>query len=326
MTSQNAANGQSAMRPVLPIDQEIARLKEERNAIILAHNYTRGEVQDIADFLGDSLGLSRTAASTKADVIVFCGVHFMAETASILSPEKRVLMPDANSGCAMANMVTPRELAEMKAQYPEAVVVTYVNSSAAIKAMSDVCCTSANALEIVSRIPGDRQVLFVPDRNLGHYTGKMLNRDIILWDGFCPTHQRILLEHVMEVKKAHPEALFVAHPECRPQVLEIADFVASTTGMLDYCAKSPAREFIIGTEIGLLYRLEKDYPEKRFYPASLIADCSNMKLPTLAKIKWCLEELSGEVRVPAELAELARKPIERMLDADKLARFLETGD
>lgn len=322
MSSQNELTGRPAPRAVQPVEEEIARLKNERNAVILAHNYTRGEVQDIADFLGDSLGLSRTAASTKADVIVFCGVHFMAETAAILSPEKRVLIPDVNAGCPMANMVTPRELQEMKARYPEAVVVTYVNSSATIKAMSDVCCTSANAIEIVRRIPGDRQVLFVPDRNLGHYTSRMLNREIILWDGYCPTHQRILPEHVAAIKAQHPEAKFVAHPECRPQVLEMADSVDSTTGMLEYCAKSPAREFIIGTEIGLLYRLEKDNPDKRFYPASPIADCPNMKLSTLAKIKWCLEEMSGEVRVPAEIAARARKPIERMLVPDLLARFL----
>ena len=305
------------------VAEDIAQLKRMRNAIVLAHNYTLGEVQDIADFSGDSLGLSRRAASTDADIIVFCGVHFMAETAAILSPHKKVLMPDSNAGCPMANMVTPRELAEMKAQHPDAIVVTYVNSSAAIKAMSDICCTSSNALDIVRRIPEDREILFVPDRILGHYTGKMLNRDIILWKGFCPTHERILPEHVAAVQQEHPEALFVAHPECRPQVLDMADAVASTTGMLDFCAQNPAREFIIGTEIGLLHRLRADNPDKIFYPASTIADCPNMKLATLTKLKWCLEELSGEIVVDAAIAEQARKPIERMLDDVLLDRFLK---
>lgn len=317
------ASHETTTPAAMTVEDRIAQLKKERNAVILAHNYTRGEVQDIADFTGDSLGLSQTAASTDADIIVFCGVHFMAETAAILSPQKRVLMPDGNAGCPMANMVTPRELGEMKAEHPDAIVVTYVNSSAAIKAMSDVCCTSANALDIVRRIPEDRKILFVPDRNLGHYTARTLGRDIILWNGFCPTHERILPEHVLAIKAEHPEALFVAHPECRPQVLDLADAVASTTGMLKYCTESAAREFIVGTELGLLYRLEKDHPDKSFYPASPIGDCPNMKLATLAKIRWCLEDLSGEVRVAEDIAEQARKPIERMLDGALLEAFLK---
>lgn len=307
----------------MTVEDRIAHLKQERNAVILAHNYTHGDVQDIADFTGDSLGLSQKAASTDADIIVFCGVHFMAETAAILSPQKRVFMPDGNAGCPMANMVTPRELAEMKAEHPDAIVVTYVNSSAAIKAMSDVCCTSANALDIVRCIPEDRKVLFVPDRNLGHYVARTLNRNIILWNGFCPTHERMLPEQVLAIKAEHPDALFVAHPECRPQVLDLADAVASTTGMLAYCAKSDAREFIIGTELGLLHRLKKDNPGKSFYLASPIADCPNMKLATLAKIRWCLEDLSGEVRVAEDIAKQARKPIERMLDVTLLEAFLK---
>ena len=307
----------------MTVEEHISRLKREKNAIILAHNYARGEVQDIADFTGDSLGLSQKAASTNADIIVFCGVHFMAETAAILSPQKRVLMPDGNAGCPMANMVTPRELAEMKAEHPDAIVITYVNSSAAIKAMSDVCCTSANALDIVRRIPQDRKILFIPDRNLGHYTARTLGRDIVLWNGFCPTHERILPEHVRAIKAEHPDALFVAHPECRPQVLDLADAIASTTGMLSYCATSDAREFIVGTELGLLHRLHKDNPGKSFYLASPIADCPNMKLSTLAKIRWCLEDLSGEVRVAEDIAEKARKPIERMLDGALLEAFLK---
>lgn len=326
MTSPNspAAPVASPSRPLgMPIEESIAQLKKDRNAVILAHNYALGEIQDIADYVGDSLGLSRTAAATEAEIIIFCGVHFMAETAAILCPDKRVYMPDPNAGCPMANMATARELAEMKAAHPDALVVTYVNSSAEIKAMSDICCTSANAVEVVRAIPPERQVLFVPDRNLGSYVARRLGRKLLLWNGFCPTHQRILAEHVSAVKKQHPEALFVAHPECQTDVLELADEIASTTGILDYCAQSNAREFIIGTEIGLLHRLRKTHPDKSFYPASTIADCPNMKLSTLTKLRWCLEDLSGEVTVPEEIANKARLPIERMVDPASLRDFLD---
>lgn len=302
-----------------PARARIEALKQERNAIILAHNYTRPEVQQAADFVGDSLGLARAAAKTDAAVIVFCGVWFMGETAAILCPGKQVLMPDPNAGCPMANMASPRELEAMKAQHPDAVVVAYVNSSAAVKALSDVCCTSANAVDIVAAIDREQPVLFVPDRNLGHYVSRRLEREILLWPGYCPTHQRILPEHVLAAKRAHPEALFVAHPECRPAVLELADGVASTTGILRYCAEHDAPSFIIGTENELLYRLEQEHPGKAFYPASPVADCPNMKLPTLDKIIWCLEDLSGRVCVDREVAERARRPIERMLAAGQAA-------
>ncbi|MBN1257482.1 MAG: quinolinate synthase NadA [Planctomycetes bacterium] len=296
------------------LTDRINQLKTERKAVILAHNYTRGEVQDIADYVGDSLGLSQTAASTDAEVIVFCGVHFMAETAAILSPDKRVIMPDHHAGCPMADMVTPRELAELKKQHPEAIVVTYVNSTVEIKAMTDLCCTSANAVEVVRAIPDNQEVIFVPDRNLGSYVATQLGRKLILWNGFCPTHERIFPEHVELEKEKHPEALFVAHPECRPAVLEMADHIASTTGILRYCHENPATEFIIGTEIGLLHRLRIENPGKKFYPASPVSDCPNMKLITLEKIAWCLEDLSGEIKVPEETARAARRPIERMLE------------
>ncbi|MFC1461345.1 quinolinate synthase NadA [Verrucomicrobiota bacterium] len=298
-------------------DNLVPRIRElckTRNAVILVHNYQRGDVQDIGDFVGDSLGLSRTAATTDAQVIVFCGVHFMAETAAIMCPDKKVLIPDEHAGCPMADMITPRELTNFKAEHPDAAVVTYVNSSAAVKAMSDVCCTSANADSVVAGYPEGREILFVPDRNLGSYVMRKLDRDLVLWDGYCPTHQRILPEHVEAVRQAHPQAKLVVHPECTPAVIEMADGVASTTGILSFCRESKAKEFIIGTEIGILHRLRKENPLKRFYPVSPMADCPNMKLTTLEKILWCLEDMAPEVAVPTEIAEKARAPITRMLE------------
>jgi quinolinate synthase len=296
------------------LEERLEELKRQRNAVILVHNYQRGEVQDVADFTGDSLGLSQQAAKTDADVILFCGVHFMAETAAILCPGKTVLMPDPNAGCPMANMVTERELAEMKARHPDAVVVTYVNSTAAIKAMSDVCCTSANAVKVVDSIPADRQVLFVPDQSLGDYVAKQLGRDILLWPGYCPTHHRILARDVEGRKAEHPDALFVCHPECTADVIALADHVASTSGMVRFCHENPARKFIIGTEVGLLHRLSKENPDKTFLQVSPLADCPNMKLNTIEKMVWSLEDMVYEVAVPPETADKARGAIERMLE------------
>ncbi len=297
------------------IVDKINKLKAERNAVILVHNYQRPEVQDIGDYVGDSLGLSRQAAATDADVIVFCGVHFMAETAASLCPGKTVLIPDEHAGCPMANMVTPRELQAFKDQYPGAIVVTYVNSTAATKALSDICVTSANAVEVVGKIPADQTVLFVPDRNLGSYVASQLKRDnIVLWQGYCPTHERIMPEHIVAARLAHPGAPVVIHPECRPDVVAMADHVGSTTGILNFCRDSSAREFIIATESGMLYRLEKENPGKAFHPASPILDCPNMKLATLEKVLWCLEDMAPVVTVPEEIAEKARRPIDRMLE------------
>ncbi|MFW5802760.1 MAG: quinolinate synthase NadA [Verrucomicrobiota bacterium] len=299
--------------PTSLIDR-INRLRRERNAVILAHNYTIGEVQDCADFVGDSLGLSRQAAETDADVIVFCGVHFMAETAAILSPSKRVIMPDAHAGCPMADMVTPSALREMQAKHPGCVTVTYVNSSAAVKALSDVCCTSANAVKVVSQVPEDRTVLFVPDQNLGSYVASRLDRELVLWPGFCPTHHRILPETVEEARAAHPGARLVVHPECRPSVVALADAVDSTTGILRYCRESDAKEFLVGTEIGILHRLEKENPGKAFHALAPTMTCPNMKRNNLERILWCLQDLAPQVEVPPETAESARRPIERMLE------------
>ncbi len=292
----------------------LAELKKQRNAVILAHSYQTADVQDAADYVGDSLGLSRIAAGTDADVILFCGVHFMAETAAILSPRKTVIVPDGNAGCPMANMVTPRQLKEWRDNNPDAVVVTYVNSSAAVKALSDICCTSANAVEVVRTIPRDRKALFVPDRNLGHWVMTKLDRPLELWNGFCPTHERMLPEMADEARKKYPGALLLAHPECRPSLIERADFVASTTGIVEYAKKSDAREFIIASEIGILHPLRLACPDKTFHPLTVIADCPNMKLNSLEKMVWALEDMSPVVAVPPDIARKALRPIERMLE------------
>ena len=302
------------MTGTTPIIDRIRQLCADRNAVMLVHNYQAGEIQDIGDYVGDSLGLSRQAARTDAEVILFCGVHFMAETAKIISPDKTVLVPDLNAGCPMANMVTARELLRMKEKHPGAVVVTYVNSSAAVKAESDVCCTSANAVEIVRSIPADTEVLFVPDRNLGRYVAGQLGRDLILWDGYCPTHQRMLPEHVLARKNEHPHAVVVAHPECLPETLALADHVASTTGILKFCAESPAHEFIIATESGMIHRLRKENPSKEFFQISPFADCPNMKLTTLEKVLWSLEDMQFEVTVPEDIRKRAAGAIDRMLE------------
>ncbi len=293
---------------------KIMDLKAKRNAVILAHNYQRPEVQDIADFTGDSLGLSQNAARTKADVIVFCGVNFMAETAKLICPDKKVLVPDENAGCPMANMVTVRELREMKAKHPDAVVVCYVNSTAAVKAESDICCTSSNAVQVVASIPSERKVLFLPDKSLGAWAASQLKRDLILWDGYCPSHHRILSEDITKQKRLNPAAKVVVHPECTADVIALADKVASTTGIAKYCRESDGAAFIIGTEIGLLHRLRRESPNKTFVAASPLADCPNMKLNSLEKILWSLEDVVYEVTVPESVATKARRTIERMLD------------
>ena len=296
------------------IIDKIKELKTTRNAVILAHNYQRGDVQDIADFTGDSLGLSQQASKTKADIIVFCGVHFMAETASILCPNKMILLPDEHAGCPMANMITLKELKLKKQERPNAKVVCYVNSTAAIKAESDICCTSSNAMKIVSSVPRNQEILFIPDKSLGGYVASQLNRPLILWEGYCPTHHRILAEHIIKLKAEHPHARVVVHPECTPDVIALADHVASTTGIAKYCRESDANEFIIGTEVGILHRLMKENPQKRFYTITRLADCSNMKLISLEKVLWSLEDLVYQIKVPDDIAAKARIAIQRMLD------------
>lgn len=292
---------------------KIKSLLKEKNAVLLAHNYQPPEIQEVADLCGDSLELSIRAADTDAEVIVFCGVHFMAETASILSPEKTVLLPRINAGCPMADMVTPAALSARKAELGEMPVVTYVNSSAAVKALSTICCTSANAVEVVNSL-GAAEALMTPDRNLAQNTAAHTDTKIHLWEGCCPFHDALTPEQVKTVQAAHPDAPFMAHPECRPDVVALADAVVSTSGMLRFAAESSADTFIVGTEVGLLHPLSKAAPGKRFIPASDAMLCPDMKRIALSDIVTCLETLSGEVKVPEEVRVPALKAVQGMLD------------
>jgi quinolinate synthase len=293
--------------------EKIKKLKEDRDAIILAHNYQLPEIQDIADFVGDSLELSRIAKNAKEKIIVFCGVHFMAETASILAPEKKVLLPDINSGCPLANMISPDDVKRLKREFPNAKVVAYINTSAEVKAESDYCCTSANAISVVEKVPSD-EIIFIPDRNLGYYVSKHTNKKIYIWNGFCPTHQRILPQDIEKLKSKYPNAKVVVHPECRREVLDLADKIASTSGIIKFVKEDEGNEYIIGTEMGILHRLRKEVPEKIFYPASYLSVCPNMKKNTLEKVLWALEELNPEVKVPEPIRTRALKAIENMLN------------
>jgi quinolinate synthase len=295
------------------LTQRILELKKARNAIILSHNYQLAEVQDIADFVGDSLELSRQAAKTSAGVIVFCGVHFMAETASIISPDKTVLLPDLQAGCPMADMITAEALRETKKQNPGIVVVCYINSSAAVKAESDICCTSANAVRIVEQIPQEKEILFVPDQYLGNFVAEQTGRKMILWPGYCPTHARIMPQDILRLKAEYPGAKVLVHPECRTEVTALADAVLSTGGMIRFARESGAQEIIVGTEIGILHRLRKENPGKRFIPVSEQAVCPRMKLITLETILWSLENMENEVKVPESIRQLAKKAVDRML-------------
>jgi quinolinate synthase len=292
---------------------KIKELKKKRQAIILVHNYQLPEVQDIADFRGDSLELSRIAAKTEAEVIVFCGVYFMAETASILSPDKLVIMPDVSAGCPMANMMNAGDLRKLKQEHPGAVAVGYVNTSAAVKAELDYCCTSANAVAVVNALRQEKEIIFVPDKYLADYVSKKSGRKLISWHGFCPTHVKILPEDLKREKKFHPRAKVMVHPECLPAVVALADVVLSTSQMAKYAKEETTKEFIIGTESGLIYRLKQDNPDKEFYLASERAVCPNMKRTTQEKVLWALEELKDEVSVSQEIRKRARLAIERML-------------
>ncbi len=295
------------------IKDEIRRLARERNALLLAHNYQRDEVQEIAEITGDSLGLSMDAARTERDVIVFCGVHFMAESAAILAPGKTVILPRLDAGCPMADMVTAEGLRAMKERHPRATVVTYVNSTAAVKAETDICCTSANAVRVVRSLPAE-EIIFVPDRNLGRYVASQVpEKTFHFWDGYCPTHERLGVDAILRAKGEHPEALFMAHPECPPEILALADHVCSTSGMYEYARRSPARTFIVGTEAGILFRLRRENPGKEFILPSSALICPNMKLTSLEDILRSLQTLGPEVTVPAEVAGRARVALDRML-------------
>jgi len=294
------------------LTRRIRELARERNAILLAHNYQVGEVQDAADFVGDSLELSRKAASTEADVIVFCGVHFMAETAAILAPRKTVLLPDPHAGCPMADMVTGAEIRAWKAKYPGRPVVCYVNTPAEVKAECDLCCTSANALRVVESLP-DREVLFAPDRNLAAYVARHTTKTIVAWDGFCYVHNAILPRDVRAARERHPGAEVWAHPECRPEVLDLADRVLSTGQMVKEAPGAGVREIILATEPGIIHRLERDNPGKAFFPAHATLHCVNMKKITLPKVLHALEDMVYRIEVPPDIADRARGAIEKMV-------------
>jgi len=293
--------------------EKIRRLLKTRKAILLAHNYQPPEIQDIADLCGDSLELSIRAAQTDAKIIVFCGVHFMAETASILSPDKTVLLPSKDAGCPMADMVTPEALKARLDKFPPMPVVTYVNSTAAVKALSTICCTSANAIEVVNSLDAE-EVLMVPDRNLAKYTASHTRKKVHIWDGYCPVHDFLTREDVKKAKQTYPDAVFMAHPECRPEVLKLADNVLSTSGMIRYARKSKSSAFIVGTEVGLLYSLKKAIPNKNFYPVSKRMECPDMKKITLNDIIRSLEFMGGEVQVPENIRQPAFRAVQMMID------------
>lgn len=296
----------------LSLAERILKLKQERNAVILVHNYQLGEVQDIADSIGDSLGLSQNAAKTEAEVIVFCGVHFMAETAAILCPEMTVLLPDLHAGCPMADMITAEQLQQKKKELPNASVVCYVNSTAEVKAESDICCTSANAVKVVESLDND-EILFVPDQYLGHYVSTKTNKKLHLWPGYCPTHARIQPQDIIKLKQENPQAKVVVHPECRPEVITLADEVTSTGGMVRYARREDVREMIVGTEMGIIYRLRKENPGKKFLPISEQAVCPDMKLITLEKVLWSLEDMAPKVTVPEAIRLKAKAAVDKML-------------
>lgn len=293
--------------------EKIKNLLKKRKAIMLSHNYQPPEIQDVADLCGDSLELSIKAAQTDAEVIVFCGVHFMAETASILSPDKTVLLPREDAGCLMADMIEPEGLQVMLDKLPPMPVVTYVNSTAAVKALSTICCTSANVVDVVNSLDAD-EILMTPDRNLALYAASLTKKKIHTWEGFCPTHDRLKPEDVNHVRRTYPDAVFMAHPECRPEVLELADVIRSTSGMIRYAKESKTSAFIVGTEIGLLYPLKKANPDKLFYPASSKMLCKNMKKISLEDVARSLELMEGEVKVPENVRQPAFKAVQKMID------------
>ncbi len=295
------------------LKKKIRGLLKENNAILLAHNYQRPEVQDVADLCGDSLELSIKASKTDAGVIVFCGVHFMAETASVLSPEKTVLLPVATAGCPMADMITAEQLIKEKNQYPDRIVVSYVNTTADVKAETDICCTSANVVKVAESIDPDKEIFMTPDRNLAQYTIKMTNRKITYWDGYCPVHNGLNAKQVKKVKSENPDALFLAHPECPPEILELADEIKSTSGMIKFAGESQAKKFIIGTETGILYPISRANPDKLFIPANPNMVCADMKKTGLEDIITALEEMKTVVKVPENIAIKAKKAVERML-------------
>ena len=310
--------------PELDLVAEIQRLKKEKNAIILAHYYQESEIQDVADFIGDSLGLSQKAAETDADIIVFAGVHFMAETAKMLSPTKKVLLPDLKAGCSLADSCPPHLFRKFKEKHPDHIVVSYINCTAELKTLTDICCTSTNALAIIESIPKDQPIIFAPDKNLGQYLIKKTGRDMVLWNGACMVHEIFSHERIVKLKIRHPNAKFIAHPECEPHILEMADFIGSTTGLLKYTMNDAAQEFIVATEAGILHQMQKSSPHKTFIPAPpnnncACNDCPHMKRNTMEKLYLCMEYEMPEIILPDWVIEQGVKSINRMMEISEKA-------
>jgi len=308
----------------LDLFQEIERLKKEKNAVLLAHYYQEPDIQDVADYIGDSLGLAQQAAKTDADIIVFAGVHFMAETAKILNPKKKVLLPDLKAGCSLADSAPAELFKRFKEKYPNHIVISYINCTADIKALSDIICTSSNAEKIIESVPVEQPIIFAPDKNLGGYLNKKTGRNMVLWNGACMVHEIFSLEKITKLKARHPKAKFIAHPECEDAVLQIADFIGSTTQLLNYSVKDSAKEFIVATETGILHQMQKDAPDKTFIPAPpnnscACNDCPHMKLNTLEKLYLCMEYETPEITMPEDLRIASLKPIQRMLEISKAA-------
>lgn len=305
--------------PTLDLFAEIERLKKEKNAIVLAHYYQEADIQDVADYIGDSLGLAQKAEKTDAEMIVFAGVHFMAETAKILNPHKKVLLPDLKAGCSLADSAPPELFRQFKAQHPDHLVISYINCTADIKALSDIICTSSNAEKIVESVPVDQPIIFAPDKNLGSYLIKKTGRDMVLWNGACMVHEIFSLEKITKLKIRHPQAKIIAHPECEEPILRIADYIGSTTGLLKYSQEDDAKEYIVATETGILHQMQKARPDKTFIPAPpnnscACNDCPHMKLNTLEKLYLCMEYELPEITMQEDLRIAARKPIDRMLE------------
>lgn len=308
--------------PTMDLFAEIERLKKEKNAILLAHYYQEPDIQDVADFIGDSLGLAQQAEKTNADIIVFAGVHFMAETAKILNPTKKVLLPDLKAGCSLSDSAPPALFKKFKDKHPDHIVITYINCSAGMKALSDIICTSSNAEKIIESLPKDQKIIFAPDKNLGAYLNRKTGRNMVLWNGACMVHEIFSLEKITKLKIRHPQAKVIAHPECEAPVLAMADFIGSTTGLLKYTEKSEANEFIVVTETGILHQMQKSNPGKTFIPAPpnnscACNDCPHMKLNTLEKLYLCMQYEAPEIIMAEDLRLAALKPIQRMLDISK---------
>lgn len=310
--------------PGLDLVAEINRLKKEKNAVILAHYYQDSEIQDVADYIGDSLGLSQQAASTKADMIVFAGVHFMAETAKILSPSKKVVLPDLKAGCSLADSCPAPLFKKFKDQHPDALVVSYINCTAALKTLTDICCTSTNAVHVINSIPKDQRIIFAPDRNLGAYLEKKTGRDLILWNGTCMVHEIFSLEKISRLRVQYPQAKLIAHPECEAAILDMADYIGSTSGLLKFTKTSPATQFIVATEPGIIHQMELSSPEKEFIPAPpnnscACNECPHMKRNTMEKLYLCMEYEQPEITLPEDVIRDARASIDRMLEISKQA-------